>query len=33
MDEKFESQVVTEIMDNVEKIARDYELGIKKKQI
>ena len=30
MDEKFESQVVAEMIDNVEKIARDYELAIKK---
>jgi len=30
MDEKFESKVVTEVIDNVEKIARDYELAIKK---
>jgi len=30
MGEKFESQVVAEMIDNVEKIARDYELVIKK---
>ncbi|MFX1322761.1 MAG: hypothetical protein ACFFAQ_14080 [Promethearchaeota archaeon] len=30
MDEKFESKVVIEVIDNVEKIARDYELAIKK---
>jgi len=30
MDEKFESKVVAEVIDNVEKIARDYELAIKK---
>ncbi len=30
MGEKFKSQVVAEMINNVEKIARDYELGIKK---